>query len=642
MRGRRFRRDDGGSSSATGGRPLRAVATRFGPHTLAALDALRSALGFLAVLILRFDGSVPEAQWARFGRFLIIAIVVQLAANWRFRLYDQVWRYASVDEAMRVVGSGAVTLVLLLVFDAVSTPRVPVSVVVFGVVLNTAIMGASRFQTRLLASLNRNRRGRASTPVAIVGADESVALLIRSLRADQRPGSPRAVVVLSDDYNDRNRGRALLGVPIAGSIEDLPPLTKRLGIVYVLAATPSREVLRRAAAAAEDAGIALKMVPDVSHVLENGRVARAMRDVQIEDLLGREQVRTDLEAVRRQVAGRRVLITGAGGSIGSEIARQVASFDPDTLVLLDHDETHLFDVAASMERSAIQVLADIRDQRRMLDVFADHRPEVVFHAAAHKHVPLLEAFPCEAVRTNVDGARNVLSAAASVDTRHLVFISTDKAVDPSSVMGASKWLGEQLVRLHAPAGSLWCAVRFGNVLGSRGSVIPTFTRQIEAGGPVTVTDPSMTRYFMSTHEAVQLVLQASALAHGTDVFMLEMGEPVNILDLARKMIRLSGYAPGSDIPIVISGTRPGEKLEEQLSWTSEQTQSTAHSSIQQLLSSDVDPVVIEEIVSKLDDLVDDGDDEAVSSLLLQAPRQAMISPHRDDDHEAGTWSPATI
>jgi FlaA1/EpsC-like NDP-sugar epimerase len=622
---------DGATASATSGRRLRAAATRVGPLTLASLDVLRSALGFLAVLLLRFDGSVPAGHWERFGRFLVIAIFVQIVANWRFRLYDQVWRYASVDEAMRVVGAAGVTLVTLLVVDAVNTPRVPVSVVVFGVVLNTMVMGASRFQTRLLASLNRNRRGRSSTPVAVVGADESVALLIRSLRLDQKPAAPRPVVVLSDDHQGRDR--ALLGVPIAGSIEDLPALTKRHGIVYVLAAAPSREVLRRAAAAAEDAGIALKMIPDVGHVLDNGRVARAMRDVQIEDLLGREQIRTDLDAVRRQLAGRRVLITGAGGSIGSEIARQVAAFDPDTLVLLDHDETHLFDVAASIERETTQVLADIRDERGTAEIFATHRPEVVFHAAAHKHVP---------VRTNVDGARNVLRAAAGVGTHQLVFISTDKAVDPTSIMGASKWLGEQLVRLHAPSGARWCAVRFGNVLGSRGSVIPTFTRQIEAGGPVTVTDPSMTRYFMSTQEAVQLVLQASALTHGTDVFMLEMGEPVNILDLARKMIRLSGYAPGTDIPIVITGSRPGEKLEEQLAWTTERTQRTAHSSVHQLVSGEVDAVAIRDVVAKLDDLVEDGDAAAVSSLLLQAPRQSMIAPHREDTStEAGSWSPAS-
>jgi len=620
-------------------RRLRPAVLRSGPAALVVLDLLRTSLGFLAVLILRFDGAVPGPHWDRFGKFLPIALAVQVVANWRFRLYEQVWRHASVDEAIRVVGAGGVSMLALLLANGFAEQRVPVSVVVFGIVLNTMISGAARFQTRLLAALNRSHRRHGSTPVAIVGADDRSAMLIRSLRADSGPGSLRPVAVLTDEPTEM--GRSLLGVPVTGSIEDLPVLTARLNIAYVLIAESTRELVRRTADAAELAGIAVKVVPDLKHVLENGKVARAMRDVRIEDLLGREQVRTDLDAVRRSLAGRRVLITGAGGSIGSEIARQVAAFDPAALVLLDHDETHLFEVGESVESEFTQVLADIRDPRLIAEVFARHRPEVVFHAAAHKHVPILEQFPSEAIRTNVLGARNVFKAAAAVGVRQLVFVSTDKAVDPSSVMGASKWLGEHLLRIHAPAGSRWCAVRFGNVLGSRGSVIPTFTRQIESGGPVTVTDPSMTRYFMSTEEAVQLVLQAAALADGTGTFMLEMGEPVNILDLARKMIRLSGYAPGTDIPIVISGARPGEKLVEQLTWTTERTCATSHDSIRRVASASVDAVEISEVVDKLVELAHEGDDDTVASLLMQLPRQAMIPAAPETDEQAGRWSPAS-
>lgn len=639
MFGRSHRVETGEAPAHSRLRSLQRVVLRVGIAPLVILDGLRTVLAFGAVLLLRFDGSVPDVHWERFGRFLPIIVVVQLLANWRFRLYEQVWRHASVDEAIRVVGAGAVSLLALVVIATFDTPRVPISVVVFGVVLSTMLTGASRFQTRLLAAFNRNRKSMPQTRVAVIGAGESAAMVIRALRADERGGSLAPVAVLSDQPSDQ--GRSLLGVPVAGTVDDLPRLTESLGLAYALLALPenSRDAIRHAADVAEEAGIALKIVPDLGEVLASGRVARAIRDVRIEDLLGREEVQTDLQAVARVVAGRRVLITGAGGSIGSEIVRQVAAFEPAALVLVDHDETHLFEVAGPLDAPCTQVLADVRDRPVLEDLFRLHAPEVVFHAAAHKHVPLLEMHPCEAVRTNVVGTENVLRAAAEVGVERLVFVSTDKAVDPSSVMGASKWVGECLVRAYAPRGSRWCAVRFGNVLGSRGSVIPTFTRQIETGGPVTVTDPAMTRYFMSTEEAVQLVLQASALAEGTDVFMLEMGEPVNILDLARKMVRLSGYAPGTDIPIVITGARPGEKLEEQLSWSGETSTATAHEAVRRLHSRRVDIDQLHDIVAKLTALAGEGSEAAAASLLLEFPRLAAIDS--DAPREAGSWSPAS-
>jgi FlaA1/EpsC-like NDP-sugar epimerase len=636
----RSRRDQSADHTARAHvRSMQRAVLRTGVAPLVALDAVRTALSFIAVLLLRFDGSVPEVHWSRFGRFLPIAIAIQLLANWRFRLYEQVWRHASVDEAVRVIGASGVTLLALVVLDTFDPPRVPISVVVFGVVLASMVTGVSRFQTRLLAALNRNRKATPQTRVAVIGSDDSAAMVIRALRADMSAGAMAPVAVLSDEPGDL--GRSLLGVPVSGTIEDLAHLTATNDLSYALLAlpNPSRSAVRRAADAAEAAGIALKIVPDLSDVLANGRVARAIRDVRIEDLLGREQIRTDLDAVMQIIAGRRVLITGAGGSIGSEIARQVSAFGPAELVLVDHDETHLFETAATLHGKCIQVLADIREANVVDDVFTRHRPEVLFHAAAHKHVPILELHPCEAVRTNVQGSGRVLHAAARIGVERLVFISTDKAVDPSSVMGASKWLGERLVRMHAPSGAAWCAVRFGNVLGSRGSVIPTFNRQIEAGGPVTVTDPAMTRYFMSTEEAVQLVLQASALTLGTDVFMLDMGEPVNILDLARKMIRLSGYTPGTDIPIVITGARPGEKLEEQLSWSEERSSPTAHESIRRLHSREIDNDELRATVEKLAALASEGNDDAAAALLVEYPRHAMIAA---DPHTGrGSWSPAS-
>jgi FlaA1/EpsC-like NDP-sugar epimerase len=356
-----------------------------------------------------------------------------------------------------------------------------------------------------------------------------------------------------------------------------------------------------------------------------------MRDLEIEDLLGREEVRTDLEAVRSLVSGRRVLVTGAGGSIGSEIALQVAALEPAELLLLDHDETHLYDVVQALDNRpgpaadeyVTTLLADIRERQLVLRLLRDHRPDVVFHAAAHKHVPMLEAHPAEAVRTNVLGTANLLDACRAVDVPNFVFISTDKAVRPSSVMGASKHLAEQLVLASGrEVGGAYCAVRFGNVLGSRGSVIPTFMRQIRAGGPVTVTDARMTRFFMSTREAVQLVLQAAAMAQRGEVFMLEMGEPVEILDLAKRMIRMAGRRVGEDIEVRVIGARPGEKIEEQLWLPDEAPEPTRHPAVVRLHPRLAPDQTLDRAKTVLSRLAEAGEDERVRSALFEIASDA--------------------
>jgi FlaA1/EpsC-like NDP-sugar epimerase len=321
-------------------------------------------------------------------------------------------------------------------------------------------------------------------------------------------------------------------------------------------------------------------LPSIREVVGGRITARDIRDLQIEDLLGRQQVSVDMDAVAAIVRGRRVLVSGAGGSIGSEIARQVVALEPQSLVLLDHDETHLHDLMTELHGNpeVLIALADIREQDRVLSVFDRHRPEVVFHAAAHKHVDVLETHPEEALATNMMGTANVTDAAIATGVRRFVLISTDKAVRPQSVMGASKWFAEQIVR-SVDGGCVFCAVRFGNVLGSRGSAIPTFLRQIALGGPVTVTHADMARYFMSIREAVLLVLQAAALSEGGEVFTLDMGDPVNILELARRLIRFSGRVPGRDIPIEFIGIRPGEKLVEDLVDPAEESVPSQHPSI---------------------------------------------------------------
>jgi FlaA1/EpsC-like NDP-sugar epimerase len=569
----------------------------------AILDAVFVVVAFGAVLILRFDGAVPSKFWERFLLAVPLVVVVALAMNWLWGLYGQLWRHASVLEARRIILATASTGIVLTIFMVIGPRLLPLSVVGLATLLYTVLAGATRFQSRLFA-LRREQTDRPGLRVVVLGAGESGATLVREmLRSPQSGLIP--VAMLDDDR--RLHGRRCQGVPVVGPISDLPRIAAESTVhqAVLAVADPPTELVRRAADFADLAEVPLRVLRGVAEMVRGHITLRDVRDLRIEDLLGREQVVIDLDAVRELLTGKRVLVTGAGGSIGSEIARQVADADPAALLVLDHDETHLHELCSGMtgpvaESRTQQLLADIRDQELMLRLFQQHRPEIVFHAAAHKHVPVLEAHPAEAVRTNVLGTLNVVEAARAVGVQRLVFISTDKAVNPSCVMGASKKLGEQIVLAGSPSGGQFCAVRFGNVLGSRGSVIPTFLRQINNGGPVTVTDPRMTRYFMSIREAVQLVLQAAAMSEGKDIFVLEMGEQVRILDLARRMIRLAGRRVGDDVEIRVTGTRPGEKLVEELHAADEHLQPTWHPAIRRLAPGIMSPV---EIRSALEPLV---------------------------------------
>ena len=548
---------------------------------LALLDAVVVSAAYTLPLVVRIDGQIPERFWLGLRGTLPLLILLHLSANLLFGLYGQMWRYASVDEARRVVYAGITGAAFVaggwIVFGPYPLPR---SVVAAGAVLSFIGFGALRFQSRLFAFHRHTAKGKGTRErVLVFGAGDAGAMVLRDLTAHPRLGL-RAVGMVDDD--PRKRGLAIADVRVLGNRADIPRLVQRLDVTQVLFAVPSAtgELVSEVAAICEEAQVRMRVLPSVREIVGGVVTARDIRDLSIEDLLGRRQVEMDLDIIRGLLTHRRVLITGAGGSIGSEIARQVSAFEPATLDLLDNDETHLHDALATIGSiaSATPILADVRHRDRILEVFDERRPEVIFHTAAHKHVPVLELHPREAVLTNVLGTANVVEAAAEAVVERLVLISTDKAINPRSVMGASKRLAEDIVRGFMPSGS-GCAVRFGNVLGSRGSVIPTFLQQIQTGGPVTVTDPEMKRYFMSIPEAVQLVLQAAALSGGGDVLTLDMGEPVSILDLARKVIRLSGRVPGRDIEIVVSGARPGEKLVEDVRDEGEELLPSAHPSI---------------------------------------------------------------
>lgn len=557
------------------------------------LDAVAVVVAYSAAEVLYFRDRPPAMYWRHLAIFLVLALFLHLVSNRLFGLYDRIWRHAGIEEARQVILSVVVVLAILLLarpfWQLLRLEQVPWAVILIASPLLTMATGALRFHSRLFAWQRGSRR--TGLRVGIIGSRDAGAAAIREML--RSPGAGLVPVAVFDD-EPHEHGRSLMGVPVVGSLADLPAAAERFMIQQVLLAipNPSPHLVDVALSACEMAGVTLKVLPSVRDlVAERPRniTIRQARDPRIEDLLGRTTVSTDLQAVECSLADQRVLITGAGGSIGSEIARQVAAFKPASLILLDHDETHLHDVSNSLPIDCAQALADVTDPRALFDVFLRHRPDVVFHAAAHKHVPILEEHPVEASRVNVFGTLNTLHAAKVVGTGRFVMISTDKAVRPASVMGASKRLGELLVMTECPPEAAYCSVRFGNVLGSRGSVIPTFTRQIAEGGPVTVTDPRMTRYFMSVEEAVQLVLQASVLATGGETFVLEMGEAVRILDLAERMIQLSGFEVGSEMPIRIIGRRPGEKLHEDLREADEDLSPTAHPSVKRLVARSAPP-----------------------------------------------------
>jgi FlaA1/EpsC-like NDP-sugar epimerase len=574
-------------------------------HVAARLAGLRADVGFLLVdaalglvaygLVFGTTVQVSDGEGGQLALVVGIAVAGHLLANAVLGLYGRMWRHASIVEARHLAAAGAIVVTLLVALRLVGATDAPFELDLLGPAMATFLLGTTRFRARLFA-WKRSEAGEPGQPVIVIGSRDAGACLIRDLQ--RTPSSThRPVAVLDED--PRSHGLVLHGVPVVGGLDRLGAASARFGAETALLAvsSPPSSLVRAAAEAADEAGIVLRILPGLGERVRGVPALRQIRDVRIEDLLGRQEVKTDRGAVRDLVHGRRVLVTGGGGSIGSELVRQLAGFEPTQLVIVDHDETHLFDSAnrirAHLGDRCVEELLDIRDRVDVLQAFARLQPEIVFHAAAHKHVPMLERHPIEAARTNVLGTENVVDAAVAAGVERFVFISSDKAVRPRNVLGISKWLGEQLVAERAGEGRRYSCVRFGNVLGSRGSVVPTFQRQIAEGGPITVTSPDMTRYFMSVEEAVQLVLQAAVLTEHSDLFLLEMGQPVSIAAMARTMIELAGFQP-HEVEVAFTGVRPGEKLVEELSTPTETVLRTAHDSVRRLVPNLVPRVALED------------------------------------------------
>jgi len=524
-------------------------------------------------------------------------------------MYSRYWQYADTDELLLLIWAAAIGCLaqaaLFLgsqaLFPGILVPGVPRSIPFIDLLLTIAVIAAPRLALRAGAR-SAKRDGKAGKPnghlqhVLIAGAGEAGAMVLRELR--QNPHTGLVPVGFVDDDTAKH-GVMLNRVRVLGGREAIPQLVREHHVDQVIIAMPSAtgKTVREFVDICEAAGVRARIVPGIYELLGGGVKLNQLRDVQIDDLLRREPVQTDTARVRGLLVGRRVLVTGAGGSIGSELCRQILRCEPASLILLGHGENSIFEIhnELKVEGSRLKVepanlqpatcdvqpvIADIRFPERLAAVFAEHRPEVVFHAAAHKHVPLMEANIADAVSNNVLGTLRMVEASVAAGVDRFVLISTDKAVNPSSIMGATKRVAELIVqRASQRTGRAFVAVRFGNVLGSRGSVVPYFRKQIAAGGPVTVTHPEVKRYFMTIPEAVQLVLQAATMGRGGEVFVLDMGEPVRIVDLARDLIRLSGLEPERDIEIAFTGLRPGEKLHEELFAAAEEHGRTEHEKI---------------------------------------------------------------
>jgi len=513
---------------------------------------------------LRFQGVVPPGFLGRVIPVAVVASVLFLILFYAFRLYHHVWRYAGLDVVLKMGAAVLLGMALMVTFDVLITPMGEVRPAPIGTLIIASFFvflgsGGIRFYARVITYV-MSQSGTGKHNVLIVGAGDAGSILVRDMR--NHPESNARVVAFLDDSREL-KNRLVAGVPVVGSVNDLPVVVARLEIDEVYLAIPSatRETKRRVLDLCSSARVKTRVIPQ----LTGGRPGLDdLRRVEVEDLLGRDSVPVDIEGIALTVADRVVAITGAAGSIGSELCRQIARLSPSRVLLIEIDETRLYETYLEMVEMGcpdpVMYICDIRDDRKLAEIFLREQPKVVIHAAAYKHVPLMELAPDEAVKTNIGGTRNVIAASEACDVERFVLISTDKAVNPSTVMGLTKAIAERLMIDASRRGLRASAVRFGNVLGSRGSVVPLFEEQLRRGGPLRVTHPDVTRYFMTIPEAARLVLQAQAISYGGEIFVLEMGDPVRIVDLAEKMIVLSG----ADARIEFTGLRPAEKLHEVL------------------------------------------------------------------------------
>ena len=575
---------------------------------LVAYDLVAVVFSYFIALLVRFDcrfSLIPRDYLEGYYKSIIVYAIIVAVVFQCFRLYQSIWRFASFVELCRLLLATAITSVIYVLFETICIQRMPVSYFIFGIIVQLTLTVGVRFSYRFILLLReRNYFGTDKTKpeeskVMLIGAGQAGQAIIRDVR---RSTSLNDKIVCIIDDNSNKWSRFIDGIPVVGGRESIVENCKKYGIDKIYYAIPSanmkteKEILE----ICSETGCKMKKLPGMFQLISDQVTIADMKDVQIEDLLGREPIKVDMNEIFAYIRGKVILVTGGGGSIGSELCRQIAAHEPKMLIIFDIYENNAYSIQLELKRKYPNlkletIIGSVRDGRKLLDLMEKYHPQIIYHAAAHKHVPLMEDSPCESIKNNVMGTYNTALCAALTGCERFVLISTDKAVNPTNIMGASKRLCEMVVQSFdalVKAGKAdkllpmflgwahtedneglaerlksakveYVAVRFGNVLGSNGSVIPLFKKQIELGGPVTVTHPNIIRYFMTIPEAVSLVLQAGTYANGGEIFVLDMGEPVKIDTLARNLIRLSGHEPDGDIKIVYTGLRPGEKLFEE-------------------------------------------------------------------------------
>ncbi len=563
----------------------------FRTFVLIVIDIILVNAALFLAMIIRFEGisNIPSQYMASFLSLAPIFTLIRIICFFLFGLYNRVWKYASIGELVSIsyaVTAGTILNISLAYFviEGGSLP-LPRSVFILSWMLNIFLIGGSRLAWRLFRDDNLyNVFKNGGKHILIVGAGDSGVIITKELKRHYK--NTIKIVGFIDDDKDKQNLR-VLGFPVLGDRFKIPEVVQKFEVKEIILAIPTAEgrEIREIVDICHTTDAEVKTLPGVLDLVEGNITVNHIREVQVEDLLGRDPVKVDLEEICQYLKNQVVLVTGAGGSIGSELCRQVISFEPTKVLLLDNCENNMYDIEMELRKTnphieIIPLVKDVREKHTVEEIFKIHKPHVVFHAAAHKHVPLMEANPEEAIKNNVLGTYNTAYASDLYGVKRFVLISTDKAVNPTSVMGASKKVAEMFIQhMDKTSRTNYVAVRFGNVLGSRGSVVPLFKKQIAEGGPITVTHEDMIRYFMTIPEAVQLVIQAGAMAKGGEIFVLDMGEPVRIMDLATSLIKLSGLETGKDIDIVVTGIRPGEKLYEELLTAEEGVNSTTHKRI---------------------------------------------------------------
>ena len=556
------------------------------PGLLLIVDVITIIGVALISLLIRFDGYITSHYLHQMIDALPIMVISYIVMLLSMHLYTRIWRYAGMREMVAVLIATTLGAGLFYTGMYVFDKSLPRSIYLISWILSTGVIGIGRMVLHYIAMQYGGKQSTDADMVntLIIGAGDAGATIAREIERYHKR-SRKVIGFIDDDESKFNR--LMGGVRILGNRHDIPSIVKENKVKEIIIAMPSvtRNEIRNIMEICSPLKCKVNTLPGMYQLLDDEVLVSHLHPVSIEDLLERDEVRLDMDVVEHYIRDKVVLVTGAGGSIGSEICRQIMRVGPKQLLLLGHGENSIYLINQELKNiykdgPIIPIIADIRDKQQLDQIFTQYNPQVVFHAAAHKHVPLMEIQPMAAVLNNIYGTRNVADVAGRHGVERFVMISTDKAVNPTSVMGATKRVAEKvIISMNDTYDTKYITVRFGNVLGSRGSVIPLFKKQIEAGGPVTVTDPEMTRYFMTIPEASQLVLQAGAMGKGGEVFLLDMGEPVKIIDLARNMIRLSGLEPDKDIHIKITGLRPGEKKYEELLTSEEGTNRTNHTKI---------------------------------------------------------------